>query len=197
MVLAGMFLLGLSIFSQSRKEVIISSLNGYFSNYQTSYTTETDRCRIESVEVDASTRTLKVYLNEMFAGQSFTKGKVEGIYREVKRLLPAPYNAYNIIILGNGTPIEHLITGAEGVLPDARKTWGKALYHGAPWVERVQRPYSITQGMQKRHLAVWASHGRYYKNDKKEWTWQRPYLYCTTEDLFTQTIVSPFLIPML
>ena len=197
MVLAGMFLLGLSIFSQSRKEVIISSLNGYFSNYQTSYTTETDRCRIESVEVDASTRTLKVYLNEMFAGQSFTKGKVEGIYREVKRLLPAPYNAYNIIILGNGTPIEHLITGAEGALPDARKTWGKALYHGAPWVERVQRPYSITQGMQKRHLAVWASHGRYYKNDKKEWTWQRPYLYCTTEDLFTQTIVIPFLIPML
>ena len=29
------------------------------------------------------------------------------------------------------------------------------------------------------------------------WKWQRPLLFCTTEDLFTQTIVTPYLIPML
>ena len=41
------------------------------------------------------------------------------------------------------------------------------------------------------------SHGKYYKNDKGCWEWQRPRLFCTTEDLFTQSFVIPYIIPML
>ena len=197
MVLAGAFLLGLSVYSQSGEKVVKSRLGVYFSDYQTSYTTATDRCKIERVKVDASVRTVEIYLNELFAGQSFSRDKVKGIYRDVKRLLPAPYNAYTIIIYGNGISIENLVTDMSGAPSEVQKKWEQALYSGAPWVERTQRPYPITKGMQQRHLSVWASHGRYYKNDQKEWTWQRPYLYCTTEDLFTQTIVIPYLIPML
>lgn len=197
MVLAGAFLLGLSVYSQSGEKIVKSRLGDYFSDYQTSYTTATDRCKIERVKVDASARTAEIYLNELFAGQSFSRDKVKGIYRDVKRLLPAPYNAYTIIIYGNDIPIENLVTDMSGASSEVQKKWGQALYSGAPWVERTQRPYPITKGMQQRHLSVWASHGRYYKNDQKEWTWQRPYLYCTTEDLFTQTIVIPYLIPML
>ena len=43
--------------------------------------------------------------------------------------------------------------------------------------------------------AVW--HGIYYDQKKNKWKWQRPNLFCTNEDLFTQTIVVPYLIPML
>lgn len=70
-------------------------------------------------------------------------------------------------------------------------------YTQEPWVTNVSRPFNITQGLQDRHLSVWASHGRYYNQKKDKWQWQRPYLFCTTEDLFTQTIVIPYLIPML
>ena len=35
------------------------------------------------------------------------------------------------------------------------------------------------------------------KNDKGEWGWQRPRLFCTTEDLFTQSFILPYVIPML
>ena len=66
-----------------------------------------------------------------------------------------------------------------------------------PWVTNASRPYSIDHGLEGRHLSVWASHGRYYDNDKGTWRWQRPALFCTNEDLFTQTIVVPYLIPML
>ncbi len=38
---------------------------------------------------------------------------------------------------------------------------------------------------------------RYYDGDQRRWKWQRPKLFGTTEDLFTQTIVVPYLIPML
>ncbi len=75
--------------------------------------------------------------------------------------------------------------------------WHGIGHKGEPWVKNVSRPYSISQGLYNHHVALWASHGRYYDQKKDMWRWQRPNLYCTTEDLFTQTIVIPYLIPML
>lgn len=75
--------------------------------------------------------------------------------------------------------------------------WGNIDYDGAPWVENISSQANITKGLQGRHIALWASHGRYYDNKRGRWTWQRPNLFCTTEDLFTPSIVVPFLIPML
>lgn len=125
MVLAGAFLLGLSVYSQSGEKIVKSRLGDYFSDYQTSYTTATDRCKIERVKVDASARTAEIYLNELFAGQSFSRDKVKGIYRDVKRLLPAPYNAYTIIIYGNGIPIENLVTDMSGTPSEVQRSGGR------------------------------------------------------------------------
>ena len=79
----------------------------------------------------------------------------------------------------------------------AQTSWGKTEHKGEPWVTNASLPYSIERGLQGRHLALWASHGRYYDQTKGHWRWQRPSLFCTTEDLFTQTIVVPYLMPML
>ena len=76
------------------------------------------------------------------------------------------------------------------------KLWGKIDYEGEPWVTNLSVPNKVTRGLQGRHISLWASHGIYYKIDKAQWKWQRPKLFCTTEDLFTQTIVVPYLIPM-
>ena len=77
------------------------------------------------------------------------------------------------------------------------RAWGDIEYDGDPWVFNLSHPYFITEGLQNRHLSLWASHGRYYDNDQRRWKWQRPNLFCTNEDLFTLTIVVPYLIPML
>lgn len=65
------------------------------------------------------------------------------------------------------------------------------------WVRNESRPTSFKQGLEGRHIAVWASHGRYYDQQKGCWQWQRPNLFGTTEDLFSQTFTIPYLIPML
>ena len=70
-------------------------------------------------------------------------------------------------------------------------------YKGQPWVSNVSRPNTVSQGLHNHHLSVTSSHGRYYDIGRGVWKWQRPNLFCTTEDLFTQTIVVPYLIPML
>lgn len=76
-------------------------------------------------------------------------------------------------------------------------TWGEIDYKGEPWVQNISRPNEISHGLQGRHISIWASHGRYYDQTKATWKWQRPFLFGTTEDLYTQTIVVPYLIPML
>ena len=70
-------------------------------------------------------------------------------------------------------------------------------YKGAPWVTNTSRPNEISRGLQNRHIALWQSHGQYFKNENGEWSWQRPRLFCTTEDLFTQSFILPYVIPML
>ena len=75
--------------------------------------------------------------------------------------------------------------------------WGTITHRGNPWTQLMSRPYQPTKGLKGRHLSVAASHGYYYDLNKSVWAWQRPTLYCTTEDLLTQTFTVPFLNPML
>lgn len=76
-------------------------------------------------------------------------------------------------------------------------SWEGIDHKGEPWVKNASLPYSISQGLQNRHIALWASHGKFYDVGRHRWRWQRPPLFTTCEDLFTQTIVVPFLMPML
>lgn len=87
--------------------------------------------------------------------------------------------------------------GKQDITTNKEKQEADVEYNGLPWVTNVSKPYSTMLGLQNRHLSVWASHGRYYNQSKGKWEWQRPNLFCTNEDLFTQTIVVPYLIPML
>lgn len=87
-------------------------------------------------------------------------------------------------------------TGEDKKRNDDKTTWGAIAHDGQPWVRNLSRPYDIEKGLDGRHLALWASHGRYY-DARRGWRWQRPRLFATCEDLFTQTIVVPYLIPML
>ena len=148
-----------------------------------------------SYNLDDRRRTLNVQLSPSFAAQDFTASSVRFYYKRLAKALPRPYNKYKLTIMAGGLPIEQLVAGSkcEKGMPNA---WGKTEYEGAPWVMNDSRPYFVSHGLFDRHLSLWASHGRYYDGKKDRWKWQRPNLF-TTEDLFTQTIVIPYLIPML
>lgn len=149
-----------------------------------------------SYNLDDRRRTLNVQLSPSFAAQDFTASSVRFYYKRLAKALPRPYNKYKLTIMAGGLPIEQLVAGSkcEKGMPNA---WGKTEYEGAPWVMNDSRPYFVSHGLFDRHLSLWASHGRYYDGKRDRWKWQRPNLFGTTEDLFTQTIVIPYLIPML
>ena len=53
------------------------------------------------------------------------------------------------------------------------------------------------KGLSGRHIAIWQSHGRYWEESTRRWEWQRSATHRTVEDLYTQSYVVPFLMPML
>ena len=52
-------------------------------------------------------------------------------------------------------------------------------------------------GLSGRHIALWQSHGYYWDAENERWDWQRSPNHRTIEDVFTQSYVIPFLMPML
>ncbi len=93
--------------------------------------------------------------------------------------------------------LSSVLSGRAQTAPNMKGAWGDIDSDAAPWACNTSRTNKIEKGLAGRHISLWASHGRYYDTDKDIWKWQRPNLFCTNEDLFTQTIVVPYLIPML
>lgn len=171
-------------------------LTDYFGRYTA--TAKISTPKLKSVDIDYERKTIAIHASESFAYQPFRPETVEAVYNQVKELLPGPVHYYRLTIFAGGKPIEELIPNIyRNKKKDKERMSLKTDYKGAAWVKNISRPNEISRGLQDRHIAIWQSHGNYFKNDKNEWGWQRPRLFCTTEDLFTQSFVLPYVIPML
>lgn len=53
------------------------------------------------------------------------------------------------------------------------------------------------KGLDGKNIAMWQSHGWYFEPKLNRWEWQRARLFGTVEDLYTQSFVMPYLMPML
>lgn len=171
-------------------------LTDYFGRYTT--TAKISTPKLKSVDIDYERKTIAIHASESFAYQPFRPETVEAVYNQVKELLPGPVHYYRLTIFADGKPIEELIPNIyRNKKKDKERMSLKTDYKDKAWVKNISRSNEISRGLQDRHIAIWQSHGNYFKNDKNEWGWQRPRLFCTTEDLFTQSFVLPYVIPML
>ena len=172
-------------------------LNTYFAKYKPKGTRLTQQPRMLGYQLDHQAKTLVITADEFFACQEFTPEITEHIYKKIKGELPKPFKDYRITVETNGMNIDELIPNRLSQNADKSRLWGDIDYDGEPWIKNISAPFKVTHGLQNRHLSLWASHGRFYDVAKGYWRWQRPKLFGTTEDLYTQTIVVPYLIPML
>lgn len=173
------------------------SIQAYLTQFKSAVISNDNVLRVTSITADAKRRTVTIRMNEVLGERPISKAQATELMRELKRRLPAPYNAYTLNLMCGTLPFEQLIEPEPSDTILTRRIWGTIEHKGYPWTANTSRPYTVNRGLQGRHLAIWASHGRYYDLTKSQWRWQRPSLYCTTEDLFTQSFVVPFLMPML
>ena len=143
---------------------------------------------------------LDLNFGESLSDYSWTGADVAWLRSEIERLWPESLAAYklgeifcesvniNELIVEkpnvNGIPVKY----AYGVKdPFAKVT---------PLVQEIGAP-SYAKGLSGRHISLWQSHGRYYSPEDDCWQWQRSLNHRTCEDMYTQSYVIPFLIPML
>ena len=141
-----------------------------------------------------SGRTLEVRASKELAYYPFREHSVAQFYDSVRMALPEKYRRHNIRIYADGQPIESLVPQYY-----ASKSNG-ACFINPHDRQLVRRRSSLSQpdrGLAGRHIALWQSHGRYYDAEKEVWRWQRSRLWETVEDLYTQSYVLPYLLPML
>ncbi len=182
--------------AQEVEKELKEQLTDYFGKYTAPVKINTPKA--DSVIISHAHKSVDVYVSESFAYQPFRPESVETVYNQIKELLPKAVRRHRLTIYADGKPIEELIPNIyRNKKKDKERMSLDIDYKGAAWVRNSSRPNEVSRGLQERHIAVWQSHGNYFRNDKNEWEWQRPRLFCTTEDLFTQSFVLPYVIPML
>ena len=192
-----LLLYGTFLPAQEIKQNVEERLQAFFKEYTTN-TVNIGTCKLDSFRIDFRKKRLLIYTNERFAYQPLRPATVDAIYRHLEQILPGPVSYFKITLFANGRSIEDLIPNLyRKEKKDKTRLFNKLEYRDSPWVSRISRPYEITRGLERRHIALWQSHGKYYINNKNKWGWQRPRLFCTTEDLFTQSFILPYVIPML
>lgn len=149
---------------------------------------------IDSVAAHGNELTL--FANANCSYIPFREENVATIYQKVRALLPAELTKYKLEIRTDSRAIEELIPLALRSKRDKKAlTFSNKAEN--PLITPLSRPYTPSGGLQGRHLAMWQSHGYYYEPKLTRWEWQRARIFQTVEDLYTQSYVLPFLVPML
>ena len=182
--------------TDSLSSILQQRLNNYFKNYKLScYSTLA--MGLDYVSIDRGVNNIRVFPKEGFCSQVFSQKIVEDVYKDVASLIPSQLSTYKVEIFCHGVELSRLVPNLCSSKIDSSRLWEKRRYEGNEWVLNLSRPFKISKGLQNVHMTVWPSHGRYYDYSKNNWTWQRPNIFCSTEDLFSRSIVIPFLVPML
>ena len=175
----------------------LQSLLTTWAEKYTRYDANIKPSTVVSCDIDNENERIRIVMGGGFQEQHFTPEVVERVYQDIRSFLPAGQKKYDVVVETDGRAIEDLVPNffRKGK-KDPSRLMGET-YKGEPWVKNISRPYTAIKGLEGNHIALWQSHGRYYRQEKDDWYWQRPRLFCTTEDLFSQTFVVPFIIPML
>ena len=152
------------------------------------------RVKIDSVAVNG--KNLQLFANMNWADFPFREDNVAEIYQGVTNILPAEFKGYKLEIRTNNRTIEELVPQSLRSKKDKKaKVFNPK--ETKPLVSNISAPYIPTNGLYNRHIAMWQSHGWYFEPKLDRWEWQRARIFQTVEDLYTQSYVLPFLVPML
>ena len=142
--------------------------------------------------------TLDFYFTESLGDYPWHEGDTRWFRSTLKSLFPEKYRRYSLgEIYTKKITHEKLETphlGFSGHPSDSKHRIN------SPSDRTIVMPIgglSFSKGLEGRHIALWQSHGYYYDATADRWQWQRPCMFQTVEDMFTQSFVLPFLVPML
>lgn len=145
--------------------------------------------RVNSVKTDAQSRTTKVGLNENFTYLPITAPYIDSLKMIVAKAMPDSLQDYHVALNVGSHALAYYINKIDK-LPEK--------YRSNPvFIKSTDAWSNYSKGMNNDNIALWHSHGRYFRQSANAWLWQRPVLFETLEDIYTMGYVLPYLVPML
>lgn len=118
----------------------------------------------------------------------WTAEDVEWFKEQLHEFLPSKFRNKKIIgVTAGGTDLGKLYN-----YPKKRKYKDEREL----FLEEVGGPF-YSKGLSGRNISMWQSHGMYFDEKSDRWLFQRAPVFTTVEDLYTQSYVNEFLMPML
>lgn len=145
--------------------------------------------RVNSVLTDSISGKTVINLNENFTYLPINKEYIESLERLAKKALPDSLSQYDPDLKVGGKLLSYYINTVDKLPKEFRQN--------QPFVRALAPISEIPNGMVGDNVALWHSHGRYYKPAGGAWMWQRGFLFQTVEDTYTLSYVLPYLVPML
>ncbi|MDE6006368.1 MAG: xanthan lyase [Muribaculaceae bacterium] len=143
--------------------------------------------RVNSVTPDKGRHVARIGLNENFTYMPISREFIDTLSRMVKKALPDSISHYRVDLNVGKKSLAYYIHKVDKLPEKYRKN--------PAFVEEVHPLVVASKGMDNDIIALWHSHGRYFKEGS--WTWQRPFLFETAEDVFTMGYILPYVVPML
>ncbi len=194
LILCGLLFLTEAVCYAQSSSQLQNTLTSFFQNYTLACSARGELIRVEKVAL--LDHEVRIFVNETLGVQPFDRQRVNDLYAQVRQILPQAYRNHQLRIYSKGVLVDELVRGGVDSGTAALRRWSDDDDSPA-WVTPLQRPYATHAGLENRHISLWASHGIFYSISEGIWRWQRPTLFSTCEDLLSQTIVVPYLIPML
>ncbi len=166
---------------------------------------EVYKMKVKVKSISASKKQVTIYTSIDMSYYPFREDNTRAIYDSVRSVLGPNFRKASIRIITDRHEISELIPLAFRTQKTAVKSKKKNKNEPILFTNPSERPLikrlsSISQpelGLSGRHIALWQSHGRYFDQVRNKWRWQRSCLWETCEDLYTQSYVLPYLVPML
>ncbi len=187
------FVVNAELFAQKNIEnQIADSLTAIANNY-----TYVGRITLSDFSINLKANKIQVSASEKFAYMPFRPNNVKRIYNAITKILPSKYNGFSVVCQVENKNIEDLIPNFyRSENADEKKRFKVSLV-SQPLIRNTSRPFQPENGLQNKHLALWQSHGLHFDQKSARWQWQRARVFQTVEDLYTQSFVLPYLVPML
>ena len=166
-----------------REDAVVKVLNTYRPG-STGY----GEMAVKKVTVSPSRRTVTVDCNAATAYLPLTATRMAALKADILGALGTGVKGYKVVLRADGRDLDQLVLFAPKELRGPSES--------LPFVTDHQAA-PAPEGLDGANIAMWQSHGWYYEPKLNRWEWQRARIFQTVEDLYTQSYVMPFLMPML
>ena len=145
----------------------------------------TGKVEVDGITADYATKTLTVDISAAYADVPFTRSAIEALKQNMRRTAGPQFADYEVRLTIAGNDIKLY-------LPEYDSRYAR---QASRFVVDTDKHFD--KGLDGKIIAMWQSHGWYFEPKLNRWEWQRARVWQTVEDLYTQSYVVPYLMPML